>query len=145
MIDAWTFVRFVHVVGAALWVGGQLTLVLVVLPPLRSLLSVEQRGVALKSVGRRFAVITMAAFLPTQIATGWLLAVYEGVTWASLAEPGYGRMLAAKLVLFALVMVATSVHGIAQSKGRAGVARAASSAALVGSLGVVLLATGLAG
>lgn len=145
MIDVWTFVRFLHVVGAALWVGGQLTLVLVVLPPLRGALSVEQRGVALKSVGRRFAMITMVGFLPTQIATGWLLAVDAGVTWASLTEPGYGRLLAAKLVLFALVMVATSVHGIAQSKGRAALARGASSAALVGSLGVVLLATGLAG
>ncbi|PXY19388.1 hypothetical protein [Prauserella muralis] len=145
MIDVWTLVRFVHVVGAALWVGGQLTLTAVVLPPVRALLGLEQRATLLRSVGRRFAVVTMAVLLPSQIATGWLLAWRHGVTWQSLAEPGYGRVLVAKLTLFALVMAATSVHGIAQGKGRPRLARTASVAALTGSLGVVLLATGLVG
>jgi hypothetical protein len=41
-------------------------------------------------------------------------------------------------------VAAASVHGIAQSRGRPPLARAASIIALTGSLGVVLLATGLA-
>lgn len=145
MIDLWTVVRFVHIVGAALWVGGQLTLTAIVLPPVRTLLGLEERGAVLRTVGRRFALVTMAVFLPSQVATGWLLAWRHGVGWQSLAEPGYGRVLLAKLVLFALVMVATSVHGIAQGKGRPRLARSASMAALTGSLGVVLLAAGLVG
>ncbi|GGW98244.1 hypothetical protein GCM10010297_19880 [Streptomyces malachitofuscus] len=50
--------------------------------------------------------------------------LHKGVTWASLAEPGYGRTPAAKLALFALVMALAVVS-------------------LAGSLGVVLLATAL--
>ncbi|MEV1117101.1 hypothetical protein AB0I91_18670 [Actinosynnema sp. NPDC049800] len=141
MIDIWTVVRFVHVTGAALWVGGQLTVLLIVLPPVRRLLGLTERASVLKAVGRRFAVITTAGFVPAQIAGGWLLAWHRGVTWQSLTEPGYGRVLVAKLVLFALVMVAASLHGIAQSRGRPQLARAMSTAALTGSLGVVLLAT----
>ncbi|WP_216215282.1 hypothetical protein [Amycolatopsis aidingensis] len=143
MIDVWTLVRFVHIVGAALWVGGQLTISLAVLPPVRTLLGPDRRVSVLRSVGRRFAVITMAVFLPSQLATGLLLAWHNGVTWQSLTEAGYGRLLLAKLALFALVMVAASVHGIAQGRGRAWLARAAATAALTGSLGVLLLATGL--
>lgn len=143
MIDIWTVVRFAHVVGATLWVGGQLTILLVVLPPVRRVLGLRERGGVVKAVGRRFAVITMAGFVPVQIASGWLLAVHRGVTWESLGEPGYGRVLVTKLVLFVLVMLAASLHGIAQGKGRPQAARMASVAALIGSLGVVLLATGL--
>jgi uncharacterized membrane protein len=143
VLDVWTVVRFAHVLGAVLWVGGQLTLTAVVLPPVRRVLGLQQRGELLKAVGRRFAVVTAAGFLPVQITTGVLLAVRHGVTWQALTEPGYGRLLAAKLLLFCFVMAAAAVHGHAQAKGRAGRARAASAAALTGSLGVVLLATGL--
>lgn len=143
MIDVWTVVRFLHVVGAIVWVGGQLTLTVVVLPPVRRLLGLAERGTVLRAVGRRFGVITAAAFLPNQIATGVLLAWRHGVTWSSLGQPGYGRVLAAKLLLFAVVMAAAAAHGIWQAKQRPVRARAASITALGGSLGVVLLAAGL--
>jgi uncharacterized membrane protein len=143
VIDIWSVVRFVHVLGAIIWVGGQLTITLVVLPPVRRILAPAARADVLRSVGKRFALVTVALFLPMQIATGVLLAWHYGVTWASLTQPGYGRVLAMKLILFALVMVAATLHGLAQARGQAGTARAASLAALVGSLGVVLLATWL--
>ncbi|MCP2260951.1 hypothetical protein LX15_004671 [Streptoalloteichus tenebrarius] len=139
----WAVIRFLHVLGAALWVGGQLTLTLVVLPPARRALAAEGRTELLRAVGRRFAVITMAVFLPIQVITGVLLAARHGVTWGSLWEPGYNRVLAAKLLLFTVVMIATAVHGITQAKGRSAWSRAATLVALVGSVGVVLLATGL--
>ncbi|MER6670622.1 hypothetical protein ABT256_39140 [Amycolatopsis japonica] len=145
MIDIWTIVRFLHVLGAIIWVGGQLTITVVVLPPVRRLLGLAERTEVLRAVGKRFALITAALFLPTQITTGVLLAWRHGVTWAALVEPGYGRVLAAKLILFTLVMAAATVHGIAQAKRRPAAARAASITALVGSLGVILLATGLVG
>lgn len=143
MIDIWTVVRFLHVVGAIVWVGGQLTVTLIVLPPASRLLSVPDRAQVLRNVGRRFAVVTFAMFLPVQITTGILLAVRHGVTWASLAEPGYGRVLIVKVLLFAAVMVAASLHGMAQARRRPSAARTASIASLIGSLGVVLLATAL--
>ena len=145
MIDLWTLVRFVHVIGAALWVGGQLALSLVVLPLARRLLPDGQKAEFTASAGRRFGILTGALFLPLQLASGWALAWHGGVTWASLAEPGYGRTLSAKLLLFVAVMAAAAGHGIAHSRGHAALARALAVAALVGSLGVVLLATALPG
>ena len=144
MIDLWTVIRFVHVLGAIVWVGGQLTSTAVFLPPVRRVLAAADQAGVLRAVGKRFAKVTAVAFLPLQITTGVLLAWRHGVTWASLLQPGYGRALAAKLLLFAVVMAAASVHGMAQAKGQPGRARAASITALVGSLGVVLIATGLA-
>ncbi|MFC3890416.1 hypothetical protein ACFOWZ_02945 [Lentzea rhizosphaerae] len=143
MIDPWTIVRFLHVLGAIIWVGGQLTITAVVLPPVRRLLTTTDRTDVLRTVGKRFALVTAVFFLPSQITTGILLAWRHDVTWAALLQPGYGRVLAAKLLLFTVVMAAATVHGIAQARHRPGPARAASVTALVGSLGVVLLATGL--
>ncbi|MDA8368680.1 MAG: hypothetical protein M0026_02280 [Nocardiopsaceae bacterium] len=139
----WTVVRFLHVLSAMLWVGGQLTVSLVVLPLARRRLAADQRGTMLSAIGRRFGHFTIAFFLPVQITTGVALAWHKGVTWASLAEPGYGRILAAKLALFCVVMVAATMHGIVVSRGRPTLARVLAVTSLVTSLGVVLLATAL--
>ncbi|UBU09477.1 hypothetical protein [Nonomuraea gerenzanensis] len=139
----WSVVRFLHVLGAALWVGGQLTVSLVVLPQARRLLDDERRGQVLTAVGRRFGLLTVAAFLPLQLATGVAIAWHQGVTWATLAGPGYGRILAAKLLLFCAVMAMAGAHGWASGSGRPKLARAMAIASLVGSLGVLLLAAAL--
>ncbi|MEZ7127967.1 hypothetical protein ACBR40_21810 [Nonomuraea sp. AD125B] len=139
----WSVVRFLHVLGAALWVGGQLSVSLVLLPPARRLLDEQRRGQVLSAVGRRFGLLTAAVFLPVQLATGVAIAWHKGVTWASLAEPGYGRILAAKLLLFCAVMAAAGAHGWLTGAGRPRLARVMAVTSLVGSLGVVLLATAL--
>ncbi|MFD1938550.1 hypothetical protein ACFSKW_44465 [Nonomuraea mangrovi] len=139
----WSVVRFLHVLSAALWVGGQLTVSLVVLPLARRLLDERQRAAVLSAVGRRFGLITAAVFLPVQLGTGVALAWRKGVTWASLADPGYGRILAAKLLLFCAVMAAAGLHGWASGAARPRLARAMAVTALMGSLGVVLLAAAL--
>lgn len=144
MTDPWTLIRFVHILGAVLWVGGQLTISLVVLPPARRVLGLDDRAAVLTAVGHRFARITLAGFVPLQIATGWLMAEHNGVTWSALLEPGYGRLLAIKLVLFVLVMVAAAAHGILQARGKATSARASSALSLIGSVVIVWLAAGLA-
>ncbi|MEU8246625.1 hypothetical protein [Nonomuraea sp. NPDC048916] len=139
----WSVVRFLHVLSAALWVGGQLTVSLVVLPLARRMLDTERRAQVLRAVGRRFGMFTGAVFLPVQLATGVAIAIHKGVTWASLAEPGYGRTLAAKLLLFCVVMVAAALHGWATGTARPAVARALAVISLVGSVGIILLATAL--
>jgi hypothetical protein len=72
---------------------------------------------AVPAAGRHFARITLAVFLPIQVATGMALATHAGVTWDSLAEPSYGCTLAAKLALVLAAMVAAAGHGIAAAKG----------------------------
>ncbi|RBQ18775.1 hypothetical protein DP939_16255 [Spongiactinospora rosea] len=139
----WAVVRFLHVLSAALWVGGQLTVSLVVLPQARRLLDDQARARMLHAVGRRFGLVTGVVLVPLQVLTGLGIAWHKGLTWASLAEPGYGRILAVKLALFCVVMAAAALHGWAAGAGRPRTARAFAVASLIGSLGVVLLATAL--
>ena len=143
MLDLWSLVRFVHVVGAVVWLGGQLTISALVMPAARRRLTGDARAALMRTVGMRFGIVTIALLIPLQVATGIALAAHKGVTWASLAEPGYGRMLAGKLVAFVLVMLAAGLHGWANAVGRPTLARAFAVSSLLGSFVVVLLATAL--
>ncbi len=136
----WAGVRFLHVLSAMLWVGGQLTVSLVVMPLARRTLDDEHRSTVLTAIGRRFGTLTAGFFLPVQLGTGIALAWGAGVSWASLLEPGYGRVLVAKLALFCVVMAAATLHG-ATNRTRPRLARTMAVTSLVTSVGVVLLAT----
>ncbi len=142
-MNVWSLIRFVHVVGAVMWVGGQLTVSALVLPVARRHLAEGARTDLMRTLGKRLGIATVAAFVPLQLTTGVLLAAHKGVTWASLGDPGYGRLLAGKLVAFVLVMLAAGLHGWANGVGRRSLARALAVASLCGSLVVVLLATAL--
>jgi len=143
MLGLWSLIRFLHVLGAIFWVGGQLTVSVLVLPIVRRQLAGPERADLLRTVGMRLGILTVAAFIPLQLATGVALAWHKGVTWDSLAEPGYGRTLTGKLVAFLLVMLASGLHGWLQGSGHRALARSFAVASLVGSLVVVLLATAL--
>lgn len=88
--------------------------------------------------GRRFGLLTGAVFLPVRLGTGWAMTWHKGVTRASLAEPGSGRTLAARLGLFLVVLLAAAGHDAAHPRGRPERARARAVVSLVGPLGVVL-------
>jgi hypothetical protein len=78
-----------------------------------------------------------------QIASGIALAAHRGLTLPDLAEPGYGRTLGEKVTLFAVVLLISAVHGMAVGRGQDRLARVLAVATLLGSVGVVLLATAL--
>jgi uncharacterized membrane protein len=143
VLDLWSFVRFLHVVGAVVWLGGQLTVSALVMPVARDRLPEQARAGLMRVLGMRFGIATVTVLIPLQIATGVALAQHKGVTLASLTEPGYGRMLAGKLVAFTLVMLAAGLHGWAISTGRRTLARSLAVSSLAGSFVVVLLATAL--
>jgi len=65
------------------------------------------------------------------------------MTLPDLAKPGYGQTLGAKVVLFAAVLLAAGLHGMAVGRGQDRLARLLGIATLLGSVGVVLLATAL--
>jgi len=136
-------VRFIHVLSAMAWVGGQLLLSLLVLPILRRRLDAATRAPLTREVGIRFGVFTVAVFLPLQILTGIALAAHRGITLRDLTEPGYGRTLAAKVVLFAVVLLVSGAHGVTVGRGQDRLARRLGLATLLGSVGIVLLATAL--
>lgn len=144
MVTAWALVRFTHVIFAVAWVGGQLTFSLLLIPLMQRKLPADLAASVRSAFGKTFGIVTLAIFLPLQVATGVALAMHAGVTWASLAEPGYGRTLSAKLGVFALVLVLSGVHGYLHGTGRTRAARSLALSSLVGSVVIVLLAVSLA-
>lgn len=144
-MSIWVWVLFIHILGAALWVGGQLALSLIVLPTARRLMPEEDRLRVLTPIGRRFGMITLAAMLPVQVATGVALAIHHGVTWRSLVEPGYGLTLTVKLALVVVVMAAAGVHGVLSVRQRPLAARVVAMVGLVCSVAILLFAAALAG
>ena len=134
--------RFVHVLAAMGWVGGQLLLSVVVLPVLRQAAEPEVRGPLIRQTARRFGVVANTVLLPTLVATGVALAWHRGVRLESLGDPGYGRLLAFKLVLVLASIALAAMHGITATK-RPGRARPLAIAGLASSIGVVIFATAL--
>ena len=94
-MTVWNFVVWLHLLGMAFFVGGQLMLAAVVVPVLRS------DRVALLSAVRRFGVGTLLA-VAVLLATGVALASHEH-RWED-------STLQVKLGLIALVLVLIAAH-----------------------------------
>jgi uncharacterized membrane protein len=141
-VNGWSLVRFVHVVAAMGWIGGQLLMSAVVLPVLRAELTPEVRGPLVRRTARRFGLVANVALLPTLLMTGIALAWHRGVTLGSLGDPGYGRLLSIKLVLVAASIVLAAVHGVLAIR-RPRVARPLALVGLGSSLAIVMFATAL--
>ena len=141
-IDRWSLVRFVHVLAAMGWVGGQLLLSGVVVPALRAGVEPELGGVLIRATAKRFTTIATLGLLPTLLVTGIAQAMHRGVTMSTFGEPGYGRLLGIKLVLAALSVILAAVHGILATR-RPTSARIAAVSGLGASVAVVVFATAL--
>lgn len=138
----WSVVRFLHVVSAMVFVGGQLLLSAVVLPVLRKQLEPAVRGPLLRTTARRFGLIANVVLLPTLIVTGVSLALHRGVTWEILGGDGYGRTLSIKLGFVVLSALLAGLHGVL-AVARPTLARPLAISGLVSSLTIVLFATAL--
>ena len=119
-MDSWTLIRFLHVVALAFFVGGQLMLIVAVVP------AVRRRGddAAIRGVARRFGIGSLVAVV-TLVATGAAMSSHFGL-WQD-------DVLRAKLAVVVLVGVLIALHVAAPSS------RAVSIALLVASLVVVWL------
>ncbi len=71
----WTIVRFLHVTAAAVWVGMQVTL-MVLIPHVRRTLGPDVSRQIVRTAARRL-VVTAAVALPTLLVTGIALASHE--------------------------------------------------------------------
>ena len=123
-MDAWTLIRFLHILALALFVGGQLMLVLFVVPVMRG--RADER--AMRAVGRRFGIASAVA-LVVLLATGIAMADHLG-RWGD-------DTLQLKLALLVLVVVLTTFHAVTPHS------RAVSLAVFAGSLLVVWLGVSL--
>jgi putative copper export protein len=141
-VSGWSLMRFVHVLAAMGWVGGQLLLSAVVLPVLRQGADPAVRGPLIRQTARRFGGVAKTVLLPTLVVSGVALAWHRGVRLESLGDPGYGRLLAFKLVLVVVSVALAAVHGVTATKWP-GSARPLAIAGLASSIGIVVFATAL--
>jgi len=141
-VDGWSLVRFLHVLAAIGWVGGQLTLSGVMLPVLRKELDPASRGPLVRKAATRFALLANVVLLPTSLVTGLALLAHRHVSWDIFFGAGYGRLLLIKLTFVTVSVVLAGVHGIIATK-HPGSARPLGIAGLVSSLLIVVFATAL--
>jgi uncharacterized membrane protein len=142
-IDPWTIVRFLHVLAATVWVGGQLALSGLVLPVLRRAAGVDERSALVTEMGRRFGILTAAGLFPILLATGLAMSYRYGVQLEGFQTYGYGATLAVKVTLVFVVLALAAGHGIAAQRATPGLGRALAMGSLVGSVAIVLLAVSL--
>ena len=142
ILSVWTIVRFFHVLSAVLWVGGQLTLSLIVRPAAVRALDAEQRSDMFTLAGTRFARLSTLLLMPMLLGSGLALAWHRGVDFAMLTLPGYGLTLGIKIALAFVSLALAVLHGIVVSRNGE-TARVIGVAGLAVSVSVVLLATSL--
>lgn len=141
-VSGWSLIRFVHVLAAMGWVGGQLLLSTVVLPVLRQQLEPALRGPLIRQTATRFAFVANTTLLPLLLVTGVALAWHRGVTLGTFDQGGYGRLLGIKLVLVVVSVALAASHGIVASR-RPRTARPLGIAGLASSIAIVVFATAL--
>ena len=108
----WTLVLFAHVTAAVFWVGGQLMLSFVVLPPLRRLAPPPLAAQVTVAAARRFARIANRGLLPVLVVSGPLLAWHDGVRPSTIDATAFGRVLEVKIALVLVVVGLALAHGV---------------------------------
>ena len=105
---------WLHVLAAAIWVGGLIFVALVVVPVIRRK-ELEGAGARLIHLtGVRFRWVGWACF-GLLLLTGVVNLLARGIAWADLFAPQFwagpfGKLLGLKLVVFALILASSAVH-----------------------------------
>lgn len=107
-----TIITWIHLVSAAIWVGGSLFIGVVLAPVLKkSTMSLEERLQMMITVGRRFNRIAIPSLI-LLIATG----IYSSQNFLTensyqlLFSTSYGNFLLVKIFLVILLLVTFAIH-----------------------------------
>jgi uncharacterized membrane protein len=144
-LTGWTLLRFLHLLGAVVWVGGQLTLAVAVVPAFKAELDDQTRSRVGRSMARRYGVVAFAIGLPLQIATGIGLAYRYGVDLDGFDRDGYGAALGVKLVLVVAAVALAAWHGMASASGNRRLATLMSYTGMVAAVVILFLSAWLTG
>lgn len=108
----WLFIRWIHVIAAVVWIGGNLILAMVIVPHFRQNLPPVQRIQILTLIGKRFEPIVWLCVL-ILFFTG-IVNIFNSVdlsaTNDSLLVGTFMRTLLIKLVLFITLLILTGLH-----------------------------------
>ena len=100
----------VHVLAAAVWVGGTVALVFTAVPAIRTL-PMEQRAPTVRTLGHRWKPIGWAALVLLGASGGWLAFGYWNAGDPDvLFHSEVGHLLIAKAVLFVLLVASSFAH-----------------------------------
>ena len=111
--DLWTLVRFLHVLGAATWVGGMIAIGAVAVPAARAAGDRDAGRRVMTSAGRRFGVFGALAW-SVILVSGFGLIHHRGLELADLPDSDYGHRLIAKICVLAAMGVVTALHALWQ-------------------------------
>ncbi len=111
VFSIWSWIRWIHLVSAITWIGGQLFILVILLPIMRTALPRNERTLLFAQVGRRYAVVSWIA-LTLLVVTGFFNGQRRGIDWSRLPNSTYGQILLAKLIIVAVVIVITLVHAL---------------------------------
>jgi len=100
---------WLHILGAAIWVGSQVMLFVVVVPALRLAEDPRARAAILRGVTRRFGYLGTASLI-LLFLTG--IDNVDRYSPSDMFDIRYGWVLTVKLVLFAIVLMLTALHSL---------------------------------
>lgn len=143
MAGWWTLVRIVHVLSAAVWVGGLVAFAFFFRPTAERELPGDEAARLVDRAGRTLGFFVAGVLVPVQLFSGLALLLYRGFRITGFgSESLYAKLVMAKILLFLVVVGVSAAHGVASTRGAAGASRALATLALAGS--VVLAAVGAA-
>ena len=99
----------VHVMAAALWVGGTVALVFAGVPAIR-VLDAPERGPLLRKLGQRWRPIGYGSLLALGLSGLVLADEHFALDWDVLSDTTFGRVLAVKSLLVVALVATAIVH-----------------------------------
>jgi putative copper export protein len=103
-----TFLRTVHLLSAAVWIGGSVALVVAGVPAIRTLEG-EARAGAMRMLGRRWRPLGWSA-MGIAILSGLWLSDRHGAFHSEVLDTGFDRWLMVKSALVVLLVVGSLLH-----------------------------------
>lgn len=104
----------IHIIAATVWVGSLIFMSLILVPALRSMKDPALMSRMIQGVGRRYKWIGWISLIVLLI-TGYLNLHFRGITMTMMSmstfwDSSFGKTLAAKLILFAIIILLSLVH-----------------------------------
>ena len=106
------FVRWLHVIAAVVWVGGNLVLAMVIVPHFRQNLPPVERIKLLTQIGKRFEPVVWGC-IGVLFFTG-IVNIFDALDITSLAPipNAFMRTFLIKIVLFFVLIILTVLHSM---------------------------------
>ena len=108
----WLFIRWIHVIAAVVWIGGNLILAMVIVPYFRQNLPPVQRIQLLTQIGKRFEPIVWGC-VGILFFTG-IANIFEAIGLGSSSGSetinAFMRTLLIKMILFIALLILTALH-----------------------------------